>query len=81
MEHRSQRTGSGRGHRQGSYSFCCMSGWDFATRCRKVGSMQKYSFETWQEETLRHGVAKLKNRNDRQEVIKQSAFHRLPVKR
>ena len=57
-EHRSQRTGNGRGDRQGRYSFCCMSGRDFATRCRKVGSMQKYPFETWQEETLRHGVVK-----------------------
>ena len=25
MEQRSRQTGSGRGHRQGSYSFCCMS--------------------------------------------------------
>ena len=61
-----------------------MSGWDFATRCRKVGSMQKYSFETWQEESLRHGVAKYvpyRNvvlRTVRQELydmISQSGFY------
>ena len=57
-EQRSQQTGIGRGHRQGSYSFCCMLGLNFATRCRKVGSMQKYSFETWQKKTLRHDVAR-----------------------
>ena len=35
-----------------------MAGLHYATRCRKVGSMQKYSFETWQKKTLRHDVAR-----------------------
>ena len=30
---------------------------------KKVGSMQKYSFETWQKKTLRHDVALVSGQN------------------